>query len=344
MLSGQLVPPASAAGDISARVTAARSGAVLQLSSGTYPALRVSGKHWTRTVTVRPLPGARVELAAVELRNVHRLRLEGVTVRGGLSGRAVRGLQVVRSALPSVDVRAGVTDLLLRDNRIDGRLTTWSATRGVTVYSHLGAGQPRNERILLEGNDIGWHTEDNVFLDPADDVLIRGNRIHDAGPASDKHQDGVQTMDSRRLRILGNEFWNQDEALMLKAETGLWPGAVVGPVTIADNVFRNSRGAGIILAGTSSTTVEHNTGWGNVHADLHWYRERDLRVRRNVFTKLWSASRVPPLEDQDNCVRSFGSVRDVAADPQRVAGRSRLRTSTPCKDSQGTWGTRLHRR
>lgn len=311
----------------------AASGSTVRLPAG------LSSGFTLQDLTVRAgvvLQGSADPVGSVTLTGVSGgLSLTDFTVSGPLTIARSTDVTLTRSRL-----LAGV---MVRDGSVRTTVSSSTVTGGrvgIASYSRPGAARQRGLRI--EGNDISGQTGDNVQLGPSDDVVVRGNRLRDLVDNS-AHNDGVQAMDVRGLLITGNRFTNQDEAVMLKPEPGIFPGAQVSGVQLVDNLVVRSRGAGFVLRDTSGSEVRNNTFTSNVHADVHLEgRNTALALRRNVGTRLFVMSGATPAAVQaENCFR-YGPLtatdrRTAPAFQDRI--RFLLTAESPCRSADRTaWG------
>ena len=314
---------------------------LLQAAAGSTVQLRpgLTGGFALTDLQVRPgvvLHGGSETVSSLSLAGVSGgLSLSHFTVTDRVTISRSTDVTLTRSHLRAgVMVRDGSVRTTVKDNVISG------GRNGVHSYSSPGTARQRG--LLIEGNDVYGQTGDNVQLGPSDDVVIRDNSLRDL-VVSSVHSDGVQAMDVRGLLIAGNRFTNQDEALMLKPEPTIFPGAAITGVVVRDNLVFASRGAGFILVDTTGAQVHNNTFSNNVYADVHLEGQNtDLALRRNVGNRLNVMSGARPAAVQsENCFR-YGtlSATDIRTAPQFVdLVRYQLAATSPCRSADGTaWG------
>jgi hypothetical protein len=277
-----------------------------------------------RGITLVGEAGAR--LHGVTLDGVSRLNLAGLEISGPAPVR-IRGdsrevklsrLRLLPSADAGLDVTGTARGIRLEDSVIDGRGTSGRTGRGVRIFGEVDNPSRWVRDVTITRSDIGFAAADLVFIAGGSDIAITDNKIHDPQENGD-HNDGVQSVGSRGLRIDGNEFFGPgrpgpDQAIIL----GHAPDSSalrVSDTTVVNNLIHDWRGTGIIVAGTDRTLVAHNTvarlgtsaftSAGFVAGEPHQFRNRDLRVLNNIFDKIGSGS---PIGVEDyNCVREGGS-------------------------------------
>ena len=295
-------------------------------------------------------------VGGLTLVNARDLRIRSLTVEGEPTRSAVRllggssnieldELDIRPRANAGVDIFDQARDIAVRRSTIDASATQSPSGRGIRLF---GGADPSTwvRDIAIENNDIGYAAGDLIFIAGATNVTISGNHIHDP-QENDDHNDGVQSVGSESLDITGNTFAaagapGPDQAIMLGHAPGDSALRVKGS-RITNNLIREWRGTGIILAGTVDTLVAHNSvvrlGTPEFRsASLsvgrpNGYRNEQLRVVNNVFDRILRTGGSIEVEDY-NCVRVGGlGPHDIAADP-RVADLDLLTLSpdSPCLD------------
>lgn len=290
---------------------------------------------------LRVRPGVVLQGTAAPVARVTVVRVSGglslsqFTVTGPLTVARSADVTVTRSRLQGgVMVRDGSLRTTVSGSTVSGGRV------GIASYSRPGTAPQRGLRI--EGNDISGQTGDNIQLGPSEDVVVRGNRIRDLRVNS-AHNDGVQAMDVRGLLITGNRFTNQDQAVLLKPEPGIFPGARITGAVVRDNLVVRSRGAGFILVDTTSAQVQGNSFADNVHADVHLEgRNTGLVLRHNVGKRLFvTRGALAASAQSENCFR-YG--RLTATDRRSLPRfqdqrRFLIAATSPCRAADRTpWG------
>lgn len=311
----------------------AAAGSTVQLRPGLTSGITLKDLRVRPGVVLRGVNGS---VDSVTLKGVSGgLSLSQFTVSGPVVISRSADVTLTRSRVfAGVKVRDGSVRTTVRGNTISGGRV------GIGSFSRPGTARQRG--LLIEGNDVYGQTGDNIQLGPSDDVVIRGNRLRDL-QLNSAHNDGVQAMDVRGLLIAGNRFTNQDQAVLLKPERDVFPGAHMSGAVVRDNLVVDSRGAGFILVNTSGAQVHNNTFSGNRHADVHLEGQNvALAVRRNVGDKLWvtRGARRPAVQSE-NCFR-YGTLTatDRRAAPQfQDRARFLLTAASPCRSADRTpWG------
>lgn len=284
-------------GSVAAALNAVAPGGTVELLAGTHRPATVGPRAYDATVTVRPAAGAegRVQTGELNLRGIHNLRLEGISTRGVVTIDGGRNVDVVSSQPAGVLVKNGARDVDIIGNAIVGG---WN---GVAVHGYTGTARPHHVRIA--GNRISGQENDNIQIGVAHDVVVEGNVLLDP-IGNDHHNDGVQVMGGERITVRGNRMSGQDQAIMAKPETSLGTDSAVVDLRIENNLISRTREFGIILLGTSGTTVSRNTVYDTPkQALLFTGANRAATVVDNVIQVMYVERRAtPPAVMVANCV------------------------------------------
>jgi parallel beta-helix repeat protein len=227
-------------------------GGTVELLAGSHRPATVGPHSWSSTVTLRPAAGAagRVDTGELNLRGLEHLAIEGISTRGLVTIDGGRDITVTGARPLGVLVKGDASDIDVVDNTIIGG---WN---GVTVQSWVGTARPHDVRIA--GNAISGQQNDNVQIGIANDVTVEDNDLLGT-IVNDNHNDGVQLMGGERVVVRGNRITGQDQALMFKPETSLGDDSAIVDARIEDNLIYGTREFGVILLGTTDTTVSGNT-------------------------------------------------------------------------------------
>jgi hypothetical protein len=159
-------------GDVAGAIVGAGDGGVVCLEGGSYPEVVVRGAVHSGFVTVRPVPGAVVRVAGMEVSDSSFLRFEGLRMTEGFNMR---------------DSAGGAShDYEFVDNTFEEPLY------GIVLYG----GSAPIKRVLIEGNfmhrvhledpevggkcDAGYAQGQDVTMDDAEGVRIVGNTFKEA--------------------------------------------------------------------------------------------------------------------------------------------------------------------
>ena len=228
-------------------------GGTVVLQPGRHRPATLGPQAWASTVTLRPAAGAegRVELGELNLAGVENLTIRGVRTRGLVTIDGGRRITLESSQPWGVLVKNGASEIDVRANTITGG---WN---GVAVHGY--AGMPRARHVRITDNVITGQENDNIQIGVAHDVLVRGNVL---GETLDNrhHNDGVQLMGGERVVIERNQIvGGHDQAILLKSEPSLGADSAIVDARIEDNVIHGSRELGVVLLGTTRTTLTRNT-------------------------------------------------------------------------------------
>jgi parallel beta-helix repeat protein len=227
-------------------------GGVVELLPGAHRPATVGPRAYAATVTLRPAPGAEglVETGELNLRGMEHLDIEGISTRGLVTIDGGRDITVAGSRPAGVLVKGAASAIEVVDDTITGG---WN---GVTVQSWVGTARPHHVHIAR--NRISGQQNDNVQIGIAHDVTVEDNELL-GSVANDNHNDGVQMMGGERIIVRNNRISGQDQALMFKPETSLGDDSAIVDARIEGNDISRTREFGVILLGTTDTTVTGNT-------------------------------------------------------------------------------------
>jgi hypothetical protein len=279
-------------------------------------------------------------MPSIQLRNVENVHLEGFIVSGMVRVVGGSGIEVRRNTIKGSDrgpdaaisIESGASNVTITDNHVT------AGKRNVLLFA--GTGGPRVKKVHIVTNDLGGARSDAIQIIGADDVVIEQNLIHDLNVNPD-HNDGVQSVDSTRLSIIGNTFTSPgqldaDQGIML----GPMPGAHVVDSRIENNVIHDWRGVGININGAVNTAVVNNSVTATGQPDRPWpglnlgeVPSPGLKVWNNILSSISRSPGSVPLTLEDhNCVAKGGTgAHDVAAVPVLTAATGfALTAKSPC--------------
>lgn len=277
----------------------ASGGTSIHLAAGSYDGVYLTNRVFQPPLMVTgsgagPTNETSSSLDGIRLQNVTGLALSNVRVKKRIDMIATREASVEHCQLLSgIWLREGSSRIAIKANDIQGgRFGVWINSDPKSLPS---------DQVDIAENDIHDQTSDNIQIGWANRITIEDNKIHDL-QVNDDHNDGIQVMRGRDITIRRNRFSDQDEAVILKAETGIAPSAQVLGVRIENNVVTESRGAGFIVAGTTDVQLVNNTAAKNRFADIHIEGSNpNLRIWNNVVHEIF---RTVPFEGEqhDNCI------------------------------------------
>jgi nitrous oxidase accessory protein NosD len=283
-----------------------------------------------------------------------------IKVYGGSSFITMEKLVVSPLSHAGVEVQnwnGAPHDIRISDSTITGRFSSGTSTGRNVWIGDLNGGDATTwpTRIEVLRNDLGFATADAVHISGGTDVTVGGNEIHDV-QSTDDHNDGVQSVASRGLRIVGNRIsspggWTcttcvpPDQGIIVGHA---YPATTYKKVTqtyIADNIIHHWRGKGLMVLGTSDTRVVNNTvtmvGLPNtmtaasltVAEPYAGYTNDGLRVWNNLVDRLAVAVTVPLAYLGHNCIRSgVAGEQAISADPRftETTREFTLAPDSPC--------------
>jgi parallel beta-helix repeat protein len=303
-------------------------GGTVELLPGSHRPATIGPRSWSSTVTLRPAPGAEglVDTGELNLRGIEHLAIEGISTRGVVTIDGGRDVTVESSRPAGVLVKNGASDIDVVDNVI---LDGWN---GVTVQSWVGTARPHHVRIA--GNVIAGQENDNVQIGIANDVTVEDNLLLGT-IANDNHNDGVQLMGGARLVVRNNRFSGQDQAVMAKPEVSLGDDSAIVDARIENNLIHDTREFGVILLGTTTTTVTGNTIYDTPkQALLFTGANTGAVVVGNVIEVMYvERTATAPAVLSGNCIASGGKagIGTITGDPRFLDRVDyRLPITSPC--------------
>jgi hypothetical protein len=282
--------------NVASALGAAPGGATICLAAGSYPAIAASGVSKGRAVTVRPAPGARADVAGIDLLDPSGLRFVGLHLSDGVS------------------ITPAASDIEFRGNDITG-------ANGIYLFGDYRIGK-RVENVRIENNTIhdidytgtqetgyGYGIEGvgdvrhmtirgNTIQSPASDYIQSATPVHWVvdhntflGPSllgsHEDHQDLWQIFGGGRdIRFTNNVARNTGTQESLLFQEGAFR-----KVVVENNLFdHDSRGYTCQIYQSSGLVFRRNTivgsRWGCLFRD-----EPDsppgsgYRIERNVFAE-----------------------------------------------------------
>jgi hypothetical protein len=357
--------PAQAAGtwrwvspgdDINAVISQSAAGDSVVLRNGTYPNIWIK-EQAKSNVTLKGESKSGVIVQGIIVRNSSGVTMSTMTVTsspqfkesairfiGSSHNMAATAMLIQPTYRKGVFFGDQVNNIQIDKVAIDGTRVTEKIGAGIQFWG-VGASDAWPHDIAIRNSDIFGGASDNIFMAGAKDVVISNNWIHDVQSNAD-HNDGIQIVGGVHVDITSNTFTSPgattepDQAMMIGRNTG----SVVDTVYIANNVIKDWRGTGIIIAGTSNVQVVNNsiarTGLPTFRmasvavGEPNGFTNPSLRIWNNVIESI-SASATPllPITLEDyNCVAKGGSGPHNVTTPPAFADRwtLQLAAGTPC--------------
>lgn len=322
-----------------AMVAAGKRGTVV-VDAGTHPAAHVDarglGGKDVSGLTVRGASRSKSIIDGLDLDGVHDITVSNLTVtndassgtsalrvRRGSTGITLDHLTVLPKAYSGVDIQAKTRDITLQDSRVDGSGVTGRRASDGTSRAVRINGAPYDLAswpvgITIKDNDLQRAGSDIIQIVGARDVLVQGNFLHSPQVNSD-HNDGLQAVGSKGLRIIDNRFTapgpnGPNQAIILGGTDGSNP-LKVDDTTITGNLIEHWRGTGIVVSGASRTVIRRNTVVDNgtsaaPGSALSVSSKNDkITVVDNVMDKIEAKTRIDV--QYGNCVGKGASSKDV---------------------------------
>lgn len=235
---------------LSSEFRAARPGQTVCLGSGGYGVFRGGSKRGI--VNVRAQPGASPSLS-LELNGAKNIRIEDVTVTGGMLSGGTRNVTVAHSRFTGILVVDQTTPSpnIVLDHNTHNNIP--GATDDYTSRVHLDA-----PGVVVKNSLFSGGSSDGIRVGDAPDTQIIGNEFTALDNVEPLHTDPIQFYgDGARTTVRGNWFHDMVEvsALIMMADGG-------GPHVIEGNLF----GPG-----------------GNHTFSLTWYSDDGSIIRHNTF-------------------------------------------------------------
>jgi Right handed beta helix region len=241
----------------------------------------------------------------------------------------------------AVRINKGAHDIEIADVTIEG------GQHGVDINaSPYSSGVTWPYNITVENSDLSGSTGDLVQIVGGRGVTFRHNFFHDPQDNPDDHVDGIQSIASDGLQVVGNWFTESakgatgpNQAIILGRADPYNEVLTVRRSYVVNNLISGWRGSGILLAGTQTTWVANNTSMpysgqsGFVIADKNpnesggtaeaWYNT-DLRVWNNIFNKVSTDSETAPVFNSNNLITDSAT----GYGENSITGRARFVTTS----------------
>jgi hypothetical protein len=279
---------------IPAALAIAPPGMTIEVRAGSYPALHVDGKTWTKPVTVAARRGDAVRIPSIRLANgTSHIRFSGLRLTGDPAAPAFQimdghstDVTLERSNIEStrqdaVELRWGTSHVTIQRNRIH------TAGRGSgVVFANVSdlPGSPFKEArepisdVVIRGNHFDGIAIDAIRPANFDRLLVEGNEINGI-VENGEHCDAFQSVfGGRHLVFRGNYIHdNAGQGLFIK------DGRVTDAV-VENNVFvHNKLEIQVQLFDVVGLRMVNNTIWDN---QLNMILRRDVKdavVRNNLI-------------------------------------------------------------
>ena len=285
-------------------------GGTILLDAGVQKPATVGPLVYAAVVTMRPAPGAEglVNLGELNLVGVQNLTVTGVSTRGLVTINGGRGVTVSDSRPLGVLIKGDASQISVRGNTIIGGLD------GVNVQSWMGTARPHD--ITIAGNHIEGQTNDNIQLDIASNITVEDNVLV-GGADNVNHNDGVQYMGGSGLVVRRNRISGQDQGLMFKPEPSLGDDSAILDARVENNLITGTRYFGVILAGTTRTTLVNNTVYDVPKQSVLLTGDNTgASITANIIERFYvEATATRPAVEQGNCIAFGGGRLDIGANP-----------------------------
>jgi hypothetical protein len=276
------VASTAAAGDAVRHTTA---GGVVCVAAGTYPGLDLAGAH-RRTVTVQPVPGQKVTIAAGVI-DSHRDRVAAL-FEPGASHIILHGFYIT----DEVELEPGGAFIRIDHNDITGgwfgiqldssdctvpNSPSWSGCRPL----------PKIANVTISGNRIHdiVHRDDSLNLDNFSRVRITGNEMFHIIEGGD-HTDCLQTTFGGRGLVFDHNYEHDNNCQGFFTKDGDITDAI-----IYDNLFLRDQVAhwpmgNIDIVNVYRLILRNNTSWPDTTDTLRDFssaHQAQAAVDHNVF-------------------------------------------------------------
>jgi hypothetical protein len=342
--------------NVAKAVADAQPGDTVVLNAGTYKNLLF--KELAKSnVTVRGVNRTDVNVQGLQILNSSGINVSGmavdsspdykssaVRIQGSSHDVRLQELTVRQTYAKGVAITDQSHHIVVDKLDLDGSLINNTTGRGIYIE---GAGASTNwpHDITLSRNEIYNQYMDAIFITGARNVAVDGNYLHHLKP-NPEHNDGVQVIAGIGVQITRNvltspgDTTEPDQGIILTVDLNN-PNAVIADTYIANNVIRDWRGSGIIVAGASNTQIVNNTiartGAPSYRAASVLSTEgtrvtnSGLTVWNNVIESVNRDKGTIAYEDY-NCILKAGTgAHDVTTDPQFADnGKLDLATTSPC--------------
>jgi parallel beta-helix repeat protein len=288
-----------------------------------------NGSHGTQTLTSKDYKGIKlvgasrsgVKVTSVYLKDVSNLTLESMRFEPAGSVGGVRmGFATKNVVISKVDVvpLAGATgpgfdiargnavapqDVTITDSTYNGAGTTGTSARAVRIWAGNVPQSQWPTRITITKSSLSRAAADLVQVGGGKDVTISDSALFDTQSNAD-HNDGVQSYGSNGLVVSGNRFNHSgaydgnDQAVIVGHAPPGNDYLKVTNTTIKDNTLTRWSGQGIVLSGTSTTSVTGNvvSSFGTAGSSFvlgsngYGYTNTGLTLSGNTFAKVTDAT------------------------------------------------------
>ncbi|RKS68519.1 parallel beta helix pectate lyase-like protein [Motilibacter peucedani] len=349
--------------DVLKALGSAKKGTTITLASGSWSALWLD--KWTTKkldltgVTLRGASRTGVVVHGLTLKGVKGLTVTNLTlansssapesvvrISDGSSHLVFDHVTVKPKAHSGFDIWKKTSYVTVRASIVDGRGVTGKLATNGTARAISVNGAPYDlgswpSNLTFSGNDLFGAGSDIITIAGGKHVVISGNRIHDPQKNAD-HNDGIQSVGSDDLKIVGNRFWapgpnGPDQAIMLGPNRSVSTLRVSGTY-IADNLVTAWRGSGINLVSTKATRVINNTVGamgtsGSRGSSLVKSGNSGLQVVNNILFKVYGSGAV--ARQDHNCIADGATSKDIkTSSPGYDTGNDfKLLASSRCRNN-----------
>lgn len=249
----------------------AQAGDTIQLASGVYSAVSLTGLHFASAVTITSQGGAGATRAIIDglsVRASDGLTFTDLELRvGGTQAYAATITQTDRISFDRVYVHGSLNNdpsddaggLMLRDS------THLSVTNSTFEQLYWGIAHLNDTGLQLSGNTFRNLRMDGIRGGGSSDVVITGNRFSDFHPTAADHADAIQfwtsntTTSAHNIRIEDNVFVRSGgdvaQGVFLRDEIG---GLPFRNVVIRGNLILGGMYNGIAVNGAQGLIIEDN--------------------------------------------------------------------------------------
>lgn len=258
-------------------IAIAPAGARVDVRGGSYEALSIGGGSRSALVTVAAHAGESVSLPRITIEGAARLRFERLNLTGGSGGSTFEveegdshqiqlvGSRVRSTSSDAIELRWGVSDVLIEGNHITSRAPGGGGGNGVTLTSTA-------RRPGVPDPDTNVHP-------PVRDVVIRNNFFDGIGT------DAIRPANFQNLLVEGNEITGlQEEGSHSDTLQTVWGG---DHLTFRGNYVHDNEGQGFFIKDgrVTDVNVENNVFVGNRGNGYQFnvYDTIGLRVVNNTF-------------------------------------------------------------
>lgn len=289
-----------------------------------------NGQHGSQTLTSKDYKGVKlvgasrtgVKVTSVYLKDVSNLTLESMrfeptgSVGGVRLGFATKNVLVSKVDVvplagatgPGFDIARGNAvapqDITIADSTYNGAATTGTSARAVRIWAGNVPQAQWPTRITITRSSLSRAAADLVQVGGGKDVTISDSALYDTQSNAD-HNDGIQSYGSNGLVVSGNRFNHSgtydgnDQAIIIGHAPPGNDYLKATNSTIKDNVVTRWSGQGIVLSGTTTTSVTGNTvpSFGTAGSSFvlgsngYGYTNTGLTQSGNSFFKTYVSTR-----------------------------------------------------